>query len=137
MNTNYAKPGQVVNLHGESRLETLLETAAVQVSRVVLPAGEKHRSHNPKAEMLVVCLEGEVRAYVKREQPTLRAGQALRLPAGDPCALDGVAEAVLLLINVQRSKQRPADEVDQASEQSFPASDPPPFTPLQAVGTPQ
>jgi quercetin dioxygenase-like cupin family protein len=81
----HAQPGEVIDVRtlGEALVKTttatLLKTEALEVIRIVMPAGKDIARHNVPGEITVQCLEGNVEfrfGDVKRE---LTAGSLLYL----------------------------------------------------------
>jgi quercetin dioxygenase-like cupin family protein len=98
-----AQPGQPIDVRplgtalASARTRRLVRTAAVEVVRLIVRAGQDIPQHASKGEIVVQCLEGRVAFTALGKTQTLGAGTLVHLPAGEPHALRGVEDASLLL----------------------------------------
>lgn len=132
MSNQHAKPGEVVQLPlgaalVSARTTTIARTAELELVRLVIPAGKGIPTHQSPGVITVQCLEGRVAFVVAGKTKELTAGQLLYLPAKTAHSLTGLENSSLLLtllLHEGKSAQR-LDVVQEASEESFPASDSP------------
>jgi quercetin dioxygenase-like cupin family protein len=103
MSVPHARPGEVVDVRplgaalATTATRTLVNTDALTLIRLVVPAGKEIPSHRAKGELVVQCLEGKVAFTACGETHDLEAGHLLYLPAGEPHALRGIEDGSLLL----------------------------------------
>ena len=76
---------------------TLVKTKAIEVIRMVVPAGKEIPTHTAKVELVVQCLEGKIAFTACGTTHDLEAGQMLYLPTGEPHSLRGIEDGTLLL----------------------------------------
>lgn len=81
---------------------TLLRTAAAEVVRVIVRAGQEVPQHKATGELIVQCLEGRVAFTALGKTQMLEAGRLLSLPAGEPHSLKAIEDASLLLTIVAK-----------------------------------
>jgi quercetin dioxygenase-like cupin family protein len=103
MSIPHAGPGEVVDVRplgaalATTGTRTLVKADALDVIRLVVPAGKEIPTHKAKGELVVHCLEGKVAFTACGKTHELEAGQLLYLPAGEPHSLRGVEDGSLLL----------------------------------------
>jgi quercetin dioxygenase-like cupin family protein len=83
-------------LPGE-RTKTLIKTPALEVIRLVIPAGKEIPTHQVPGEITVQCLEGRVAFTAGTSTHDLESGQMLYLEGSTPHALRGIEDASVLV----------------------------------------
>ena len=103
MSIPHAGPGEVVDVRplgaalATTGTRTLVKADALDVIRLVVPAGKEIPTHQAKGELVVHCLEGKVAFTACGRTHDLEAGHLLYLPAGEPHSLRGIEDGSLLL----------------------------------------
>jgi quercetin dioxygenase-like cupin family protein len=101
-----AKPGDPIdvrplgNAPASAHTRTLVRTAAVEVVRLVVRAGQEVPRHESQGEVIVQCLEGRAAFTALGKTQVLEAGRMLCLPAGEPYAFQGIKDASFLLTSL-------------------------------------
>jgi quercetin dioxygenase-like cupin family protein len=99
----HAKPGEVVDVRplgsalATTETRTLVKTKAIDVIRMVIPAGKEIPTHKAKGEIVVQCLEGKIAFTACGKTHDLETGQLLYLPTGELHSLRGIEDSSLLL----------------------------------------
>lgn len=99
----HAQPNEVIDVRpldaalGTSRTNTLVKTSALELIRIVLPAGKQIPTHQVAGEITVQCLEGKLAFDAGGKRHELSAGQLVVLPGNCPHALLGIVDASVLV----------------------------------------
>lgn len=76
---------------------SLLKTQALQLMRLVLPAGRGLPEHSVPGAITMHCLEGETLVTTPSRTCTLRAGQLVMLDGSEPHAVKAVSDSSVLV----------------------------------------
>ncbi len=99
----HAQPGEKVDVRplgdrlGESATSTLVKTEALELIRLVVPAGKTIPPHQVPGEISVQCLEGRVEFSSGSQTTSLAGGELLYLAGGEPHSLTALEDASLLV----------------------------------------
>lgn len=110
----HAGPAEVVDIRplgprlAEAITTTLLKTHAVEVLRMVLPAGKQVPAHAVPRETIIQCLEGRVEVRTDDRSSTLDAGHLLYLEGHQTHDLHATeASSVLVTILLEHKADEP------------------------------
>lgn len=103
MAISHAKPAEVIDVSplgerlAQTQTATLIKTDALEVIRLVVPAGKEIAQHEVQGEITLQCLEGTVEVTARGASRKLSAGQLLYLVGGDAHSLSATDDSSLLL----------------------------------------
>lgn len=102
MSLHHATSGEVIHLATspgtqDAKSSTLVKTSALEVLRLVLPAGKEIAAHKAPGEITVQCLEGRVVFTCHGKSPELLPGDFMYLADSEPHALTARENSVLLV----------------------------------------
>lgn len=108
MALHHAAPLDVISLKPQAltqeseRSHSLLRTDDLQLIHIALAAGDVMPEHTVAGPLTLQCLEGEAQVRTSQASCTLRTGELVMLPGGEPHSVQSAVGAMLLLTLVRR-----------------------------------
>jgi quercetin dioxygenase-like cupin family protein len=116
---------------GSCRTSVLRQYGNLRIVRLVLVKGRAIADHFAAGDASLICLEGKLAVTLKGLTHELRPGLLICFAAGESHAIKALEDSsALLTIATQEKSGYEIDIVQEASEESFPASDPPARSPI-------
>ncbi len=131
MSIPHLKSGDIVQLFvtemlPSTKTATLVMADGLKVVKLVVVSGHETPTHKAPGPITVQCLMGRVRFTAHGRSHELIAGQYLYLDADEPHSFSGIEDSSLLItIWLPKKEPEQLDRVQEAGEESFPASDSP------------
>ncbi|HUY92013.1 MAG TPA: cupin domain-containing protein [Pirellulales bacterium] len=103
MAIHHAAPTEIIDIRPlgaklkGSKTAVVVKTDALEVIRIVIPAGKQLPPHRVEGEITVQCLEGRIAFDADGAERELTQGEMLYLAGGATHALRGIEDASILV----------------------------------------